>query len=192
MTAPFSLTEPQRDALRELANVGAGHAATSLSQLLSGQRVAFQAPEAWGLTGEEWRARLQHEAPWVAGVLDVQGPVEGSLWLLLSKADAQALAAQLSPPVPPAEPPVDTAVERAAHAMGASALEAMGRLTGLPLASGPLALRRSNEGAALLGEAALQPRLVLSVHLRAPSLAARFLLLPASASVGPLLRSLRV
>jgi chemotaxis protein CheC len=186
VTAPFSLTEPQRDALRELANVGAGHAATSLSQLLSGQRVAFQAPEAWGLTGEGWRARL--EAPWVAGVLDVQGPVEGSLWLLFSKADSEALAAQLSPP----EPPVDTAVERAAHAMGASALSAMARLTGLALVSGTPALRRSDEGAALLGEAALQPLLVLSVHLRAPSLAAWFFLLPASASIGPLLRSLRV
>lgn len=76
--------------------------------------------------------------------------------------------------------------------MGSSALSAMGRLTGLALGSGTLALRRSNEVAALLGEAAVEPLLVLSVHLRAPSLAARFLLLPASASVGPLLRSLRV
>ncbi len=35
MTAPMSLTDLQKDALKEVANIGAGHAATALSQLLN-------------------------------------------------------------------------------------------------------------------------------------------------------------
>ena len=192
MTAALPLTELQRDALRELANVGAGHAATSLSQLLSGQRVAFQAPEAWAFTVSAWTARLQSEAPWVAGVVDVQGPARGTLWLLFAQPDSQVLAAQLSTAPPEGAPSDEAAVRRAAHAMGASALSAMGRLTGLGLACGAPVLRRSSEELSLSDEASLGAGLVLEVRLRAPTLAVQFLLLPQVDSVGPLLRSLRV
>jgi chemotaxis protein CheC len=189
VTVPWTLTELQRDALRELANVGAGHAATALSVLLSGQRLSFQAPEAWGWTAEAWSARLEPEVPWVAGVLDVEGDVHGALWLLFSKPGSEALAAQLFSDLPVDAPGVDRAVKRAAQAMGASALSAMGKLTGLAFASGQVVLRQSAHAAPPGNEA---PRLVLDVHLRAPSFAVQFLLLPEAASVGALLRSLRV
>ena len=186
------LTEVQRDALRELANVGAGHAATSLSQLLSGARLAFQAPEAWDWTAEAWTARLRQEVPWVAGVLDVQGEVHGALWLLFGQADSQAFAAQLFPAAPPEEASVDIAVRRGAQAMGASAFGAMGRLTGLALASREPVLRRSGPEGPLGCEAAEAPLLVLEVRLRAPAFATQFLFVPGGASLGALLRSLRV
>jgi chemotaxis protein CheC len=193
VTPAWPLTEAQRDALCELANVGAGHAATSLSHLLSGQRVAFQAPEVWGFTLQGWQARLEKEAPWLAAVHEVHGAAGGTLWLLFAQTDSQALATQMaSAVVPPAEASVDAAVHRAAQTMGVSALSAMGRLTGLTLSSGEPVLRRSALSAPLPFEADRAPGLVLEVRLRAPSLAAQFLLLPATASVGPLLHSLRV
>jgi chemotaxis protein CheC len=192
VTATLPLTELQCDALRELANVGAGHAATSLSQLLSGERLAFQAPEAWGWTTEGWAARLAQEVPWVAGVLDVQGDVRGVLWLLFSQTDSETFAAQLRSAAPSQEASVDTLVRRAAQAMGASALLAMGRLTGLAFAPTEPVLRRSGPKVPAGGEAAEAPHLVLEVRLRAPAFAAQFLFLPEGASLGALLRSLRV
>ena len=155
--------------------------------------MAFQAPEVWGFTTEGWQARLEKEAPWLAAVHEVQGPGAGTLWLLFAQVDSQALAAQMASAAPPAEASVDTAVHRAAQAMGVSALSAMGRLTGLTLSSGEPVLRRSALGASSPpAEEGRTPGLVLEVRLRAPSLAAQFLLVPAAASVGPLLHSLRV
>jgi len=154
--------------------------------------VAFQAPEASGFSPEAWKLRLQSEAPWVAGVLDVHGPARGTLWLLFAQPDSQTLAAQLSTALPEAVSSGEAAVGRAAHAMGASALAAMGRLTGLGLACGTPRLRRSSEEVALSESASLGAGLVLEVCLRAPTLAVQFLLLPADDSVGPLLRALRV
>jgi chemotaxis protein CheC len=192
VTATLPLTERQRDALRELTNVGAGHAATSLSQLLSGARLSFQAPEVWGWTEEAFQARLLQEAPWVAGVLDVQGGVRGALWLLFGQKDGQAFAAQLFSAAPATEAVVESAVVRATQAMGASALSAMGRLTGLTLTSGAPVLRRSGSAGPSDGAGTEAPLLVLEVRLRAPAFAAQFLFVPGGASLGALLRSLRV
>jgi chemotaxis protein CheC len=189
----FSLTEVQRDALQELANVGAGHAATSLSGLLSGERISFQPPEAWVGTQETWMARLGREAPWVAGVLEVQGAVGGALWLLFGERDGEALAARLYSEPRPEGASVDRAVGRAAQAMGASALLAMGSLAQRAfLAVGEPVLRRSGLGAPSSGEAGQTELLVLEVRLRAPALSAHFLFLPEGASRGALLGALRV
>jgi chemotaxis protein CheC len=115
------LTEVQRDALRELANVGAGHAATALSHLLSGDRIAFQPPEVWAETPLHLAERLGGAAPWLAGVCRVQGDVRGALWLVFGRTDAETLLARLSPGPLPATPEVEEALVRAAREAGVSA-----------------------------------------------------------------------
>jgi chemotaxis protein CheC len=185
------LTEVQRDALRELANVGAGHAATALSHLLSGDRLAFQPPEVWTETPLQLAARLGSSVPWLAGVGCVQGDVRGGLWLVFGHPDAENFLARLSPGALPDTRALEEALVRAAREACVSALAGMRQLTGLALeARGPVVQR---DVPAALGEAASDAEvLVLGVRLQAQGFSAQFLFLPCRASVGTLLRSLHV
>jgi chemotaxis protein CheC len=186
------LTEVQRDALRELANVGAGHAATALSHLLSGDRIAFRPPEVWAETPLQLAERLGGAAPWLAGVCRVQGDVRGALWLVFGRTDAETFLARLSPRPLPAPPAVEEALVRAAREAGDLALAGMRQLTGLVLESPGPVLQRDVPAA--LGEAAASGAevLVLGVRLQARGFSAQFLFLPSPASVATLLRSLHV
>lgn len=193
MTAMSELTELQRDALRELANIGAGHAATALSKLLGGERLDFQPPEAWTATAKEFTQLLAGDAsPWRGTVQQVKGDVVGELWLVLGRRDAQALAARFLAEPYPNPSAVDEALARMAETVGGSALAAMGTLTGLKLeASAPL-LRRSVDGELATGSDEHETVLVLDVLLRAKAFAAQFLFLPRQQSLAALLSSLRV
>jgi chemotaxis protein CheC len=193
VTSMPELTEVQKDALRELANIGAGHAATALSRLLGGERLDFQPPEAWTATAREFTQLLAGEAsPWRGTVQEVQGDVVGELWLILGRRDAQALAARLLSEEYPAPTAVDAALAKMAEAVGASALTAMGTLTGLKLHTSSPVLRRSADGALATGASEHDGVLVLDVLLRAKAFAAQFLFLPRPESLPALLRSLRV
>ncbi len=193
MTPMPELTEPQRDALRELANIGAGHAATALSRLLGDMRLDFQPPEAWTATAREFTQLLAGDAsPWQGTVQQVRGEVEGELWLVFGRRDAQALAARLLGEAAPGASAVDGALTQMAEAAGAAALAAMATLTGLDFSTTAPVLRRSSEGALATGSSEQDTVLVLDVLLRTRDLAAQFLFLPRLESLGALLRSLRV
>lgn len=189
----MTLTELQRDALRELANVGAGHAATALSGILSGERLAFLPPEAWTGATDALLERVGRDGlPWVAAVLDLQGDVQGALWLAWTEADALRLAARLTRTPEPDRAAVEEAVRAVARQAGADALFAMGRLTGLVMRGGEPVLRRG-PGAATAGGPSLGPSVFgLEVRLRAQTLTAVLLFLPEASSLGALLHSLRV
>jgi chemotaxis protein CheC len=191
---PFSeLTELQWDALRELANIGAGHAATALSKMLGDERLDFQPPQAWTATAREFTQLLAGDAsPWRATVQQVRGGVSGELWLVLGRRDAQGVAARLLGEAHPEASAVDGALAKMAQAVGASALAAMGMLTGLTLEASAPELRRSAGGALATGQSEQELVLVLDVLLRAKGFAAQFLFLPRHESLGALLRSLRV
>ncbi len=187
------LTEVQRDALRELANIGAGHAATALSRLLKGVRLDFQPPEAWTATAREFTHLLAGDAsPWRGTVQEVRGAVAGELWLIFGRRDAQALAGRLLGEASPDVAAVDGALAKMAEAVGAAALAAMGTLTGLAFETAAPVLRRSAEGALATGLSEKDTVLVLDVLLRAKDFAAQFLFLPRPESLGALLHSLRV
>jgi chemotaxis protein CheC len=187
------LTEAQWDALRELANIGAGHAAASLSLRLQGERVDFDPPEAEQLTAAQLALRLGGERlPQLCCAVEVLGAVEGALWLLLAAGDAQRLGLRLCGTSGAREAEGDGALRSLAEEVCAAALSAMGRLTGLQLkASGPQ-LRRGL-GGALAEEACGEGRRpVLSARLQALSWAGHFLFLPQPGALGALLRALRV
>jgi chemotaxis protein CheC len=193
LTLLHQLTDVQRDALRELANIGAGHAATALSKLLEGERLDFQPPEAWTATAREFTQLLGGDAsPWRAAVQQVEGDVEGELWLIFGRRDAKTLAARLLGNAYPEPEAVDEALTRIGTAVGNSALSAICTLTGLSLEASAPVLRRSADGVLATGASEYDSVLVLDVLLRAKGFAAQFLFLPHLESLGALLRSLRV
>jgi chemotaxis protein CheC len=188
-----ALTELQRDALRELTNVGAGHGAAALSRLLGGERLGFQPPEAREASAEELVALLGGSAALrVVASTDVTGEASGSLWLVLTPEDAQALGTRLAGGRGLDSSAVDAALGRAAGAVAPPVLAAMGRLTGLSLEGAEPLVQRNSAGALARAWCGGDAVAVLDVLLHAPSFALRLLFLPAPAAVAVLLRTLRV
>jgi chemotaxis protein CheC len=187
------LTEPQWDALRELANVGAGHAASALSRLLAGERLGFQPPEAWRASAREFTQLLGGDSsPWLATVLEVSGDVTGTLWLVFGRKDAHWLATRILVEANPDELAVNGALTKVAQEVGAAALSAMGKLTGLSFKGATPVLLRSAAGVLATGASENARVLALDALLRAKGFAAQFLFLPDAESLDALLKSLRV
>ena len=86
-----SLTDLERDALREVANIGAGHAATALSQMTS-RRIMISVPEVSIRRLEEVAALVGPADSVIAGVLmHVMGDVTGRTLVVLGQDSALAL-----------------------------------------------------------------------------------------------------
>ena len=74
----------QLDALREVANIGAGHAATALSQLI-GRRIAVDVPQIQVVRLEEVAGLTGREDETVAAVLMLRLKLNAT-WLVLGAA----------------------------------------------------------------------------------------------------------
>lgn len=86
------LHEVQLDALREVANIGAGHAATALSQMTS-SRIMISVPRLQIAQARDVPALLSEPGAKVAGVMmHVLGDVTGSTMLVLPDESAARLA----------------------------------------------------------------------------------------------------
>ncbi len=128
-------TEAQFDALREVANVGCGHAANALSKLVGGRavridvpRVVFTEPESIsGLLGGA-------DAPAVATSLDILGELQGRLLLLLDESEATRLSTELlAHPEHHFEQPEFRVLEEAGNIVACACLNAIAAFTGLRL-----------------------------------------------------------
>ena len=85
------LTELQLDALRELANIASGHAATALAQML-GTEVDLSVPNALALPRADAIAAYGSADGPVAGVVTpLEGHIEGVVLLMIPSADAETL-----------------------------------------------------------------------------------------------------
>ncbi len=114
MSKPYS--EPHLDALRELANIGSGTAATALSSML-GRSVNVSVPNALALPlADVVEASGEPDAVMRAVVLPLVGDLEAFALLLFAPEDATALCALLG---------VDADSE-----MGLSALAEIGNILG--------------------------------------------------------------
>ncbi|WIG93334.1 chemotaxis protein CheC [Myxococcus sp. SDU36] len=124
-------SDAQLDALREVANIGCGHAANALSRLMGGRKVDLSIPRVL-LTGPSDAAELLGgAAPVVAGWLGIQGGLRGALLLVLPQDDGAALEALLlegQAAIHQAER--DSVVAETANIVASACLSAMGRLTG--------------------------------------------------------------
>jgi len=89
------ITELQLDALREVGNIGAGHAATALADLL-GEEIDITVPTAGLRRTEEIAASPEAAEAMVVGVLFiVEGDAGGVIVYVFSEADARFLSDRL-------------------------------------------------------------------------------------------------
>jgi chemotaxis protein CheC len=121
----------QLDALRELANIASGTAATSLSQML-GRDVDLSVPRALALPLAEAVEAVGDPAELVMGVvLPLEGDFAGVVLLLIKKSGAEVLCRLLG--VDPESEIAESAMGEIGNIVGASYLQALGSMTGLDL-----------------------------------------------------------
>lgn len=91
-TALSGLSALQVDALRELTNIGAGHAATALAQL-TGVQIQIEVPRVWPATPEQAVARCASgDARVVVTAMRVLCDLTGHLVFLMGEPGARVLA----------------------------------------------------------------------------------------------------
>lgn len=194
MPAAPELNEAQADALRELTNVAAGHAARALSGLLGGEKFGLWPPLARALSGAQLTALLGGQgAPLSSVSAELRGDVGGSLGLVFGEPHVQALTTRLAGAVEQGRLTTpEVALRDAANLVFSAALGAVQQLCGLHvLHSVPL----MGEGPAEMIARMCVPGgigWVLEAELYASPLSGRFLLLPDSAGLARLLRALNV
>ncbi len=95
MSEPFQLEARQLDALKEVANIGAGHAATALSQMTE-SRIMISVPKITAAQVESVPDLLQDPNAVVAAVLmHMLGDLTGRTLLIVPESDAMQLCDRL-------------------------------------------------------------------------------------------------
>jgi chemotaxis protein CheC len=185
----------QLDALRELANIGAGQAATALSQMLA-QEVTLSVPRAQPLPLDEAIASAGPADQEIAGVaIPLEGDLDATVLLLIPTDSAQTLCGLLG--VDAGTDVGDSALSEIGNILSASIMNGLAAITGLELLLCPPQLRTDKLEsivASVVSEAAdeTDSALVLdtSLDLAAQPCPVSFLLIPTGGSVSPLLAAL--
>jgi chemotaxis protein CheC len=187
--------ERELDALREVANIGAGHAATALSKLVGGRKVGVEVPRATLVERKQLPILIGREAPQVAAVLRILGELQGQLALVLPQPAAHALCGMLlNMPCSGIAAAERDAFSEAANILASACLSAVGQLTGFKvLPSTPELILESADALArrLHGEGG-DVALVIETRFFAPPVDGQLFLVPSIESVRPLLERLGV
>ena len=136
MNAPPPPSELQLDALREVANVGCGNAASALSRLVGGRRVSIEVPRALVVDVDDLSALVGgHERQVVAATLEIHGEMAGRVMVVLESGDAHRLCELLlnAPTEHKLREAERSAFSEAANIVASACLSAIGQLTGLAL-----------------------------------------------------------
>jgi chemotaxis protein CheC len=91
----LNLTDAQVDALKEVGNIGAGHAATAMSQLIK-RKIMIKVPEVKVIKLADISGLIGDASSLVAGiVMNVLGDITAKIVLLLTRESALSLADML-------------------------------------------------------------------------------------------------
>jgi chemotaxis protein CheC len=126
----------QLDALREVANIGCGNAASALSRLVGGRRVSIEVPRAHVVDVDDLSSLVGgHERQVVAATLEIYGQLAGRVMVLLESGDAHRLCELLlnAPTESRLREAERSAFSEAANIVASACLSAIGQLTGLSL-----------------------------------------------------------
>jgi chemotaxis protein CheC len=205
MTDLMSLKEPQLDALRETANIGAGHAATALSQMTGGT-IMISVPTITIAALEDVPTQIDDgEEPIAAVLMHMLGDLTGRTLLVFPRPTAIRLAQLMLRR--PHDPSADfgeleqSAIKEAGTILTGAYMNALSEFMGLMLLPSPPSLA-VDMSAAVLTTAYLQfggdKDMVFAVETQFffqgtdERLRGFFLLLPDVASLQTLLRAVRV
>lgn len=136
MNLPPPPSDLQLDALREVANVGCGNAASALSRLVGGRRVNIEVPRALVVDVDDLSALVGgQERQVVAATLEIHGQLAGRVMVVLESGDAHRLCELLlnAPTEPRLREAERSAFSEAANIIASACLSAIGQLTGLSL-----------------------------------------------------------
>ncbi len=188
-------TEMQLDALRELANIGSGTASTALSSML-GRSVDITVPSARALAfADAIDAAGDPESEITAIVLGIVGDLEGTVLLLVTPSEADALCGILG--LEPGSEFIPSALGEIGNIVGTSYINALCQMTGMEMEPTPPATATDMLGAlvatVLAGQAdASDVALMLDSQLQVEGedCAVSFMLVPTQDGVGELLSRL--
>lgn len=197
-----SLSPPQLDALREIANIGAGHAATALSQITD-ERIMISVPH---LTiaplGDIPNQVAGPEEPVAAVLMRMEGDLTGLTLLVLPQPIALKVAAlMMRRPVAAMGPIEESAIKEAGNILAAAYLNALADFMKMTLLPSPPSLAVDMSDAVLNStylEIAQGADFVFCVESefylqdRGERLRGFFLLLPDPSSLHAILRAVRV
>ena len=188
-------TELQLDALRELANIASGNAATSLSQML-GREVDLSVPRVLALPlADAVDACGDPDEDITSVVIPLDGDIHGVVLLLISPEGAAALCTLLG--VEAGTEIGNSALQEIGNVLGTSCLNALASMTGLDLEPKPPHLTIDMLGAivsslALAQTASTELVLVMDSELEVANepCSISFVLLPTEGGVTDLLAPL--
>jgi chemotaxis protein CheC len=130
-----SLSETQLDALRELANIASGTAATALSQMLA-REVEINVPRALALPPADAVDACGDPEQHVAGVVvPIQGDIDGIVLLMIPYEQAEILCGLLG--VEAHTEVGDSALREIGNILATSYLNGLGAMTGMELEPSP-------------------------------------------------------
>jgi chemotaxis protein CheC len=187
-----SLSEIQLDALRELANIASGTAATALSQML-GREVQISVPKALALPpADAVEACGDPEAQVAAVVVELHGDIYGLVLLLIPFEQAETLCLMVG--VEPHSEVGDSALREIGNILATSYLSGLSATTGLALEPSPPQLHGDMLGAIVstvlvevAGAEAYALVLDSELDVSGEPCSVSFLLLPAAGQVTDLL-----
>lgn len=190
-------TELQLDALRELANIASGNAATALSQML-GREVELNVPRVLALPlADAVDACGRPDDAATSVVIPLDGDIDGVVVLLIDPEGADALCQLLG--VEAGSEIGESALREIGNILGTSCLNALASMTGLHLEPCPPHLTTDMLGAivsslALSQTAAAELVLVLDSELAVADepCSISFVLLPTDGGVSELLAPLGI
>ena len=204
MSDLLTLKDVQLDALREVANIGGGHAATALSQL-TGSTIMITVPTIHISRLEDVPLQLgDGEEPIAAVLMHVMGDLTGRTLLVFPQQTALRMAQLVLRRPGKATsfgPLEESAIKEAGNILAGAYMNALSEFMGLMLLPSPPSLT-VDMSAAIMTTAHLQfgseRDLVISVETqfllgdRAEQLRGFFLLLPDVAALHAILRAIRV
>jgi chemotaxis protein CheC len=188
-------TELQLDALRELANIASGNAATALAQML-GREVELNVPRVLALSlADAVDACGSPDEATTSVVIPLDGDIDGVVLLLIDPQGAEALCRLLG--VDAWDEIGESALREIGNILGTSCLNALASMTGLHLEPRPPHLTTDMLGAivsslALSQTASTELVLVLDSELSVADepCSISFVLLPTEGGVSDLLAPL--
>ncbi|HBW36418.1 chemotaxis protein CheC [Desulfosporosinus sp. BICA1-9] len=198
----MEITQFQQDALREIGNIGSGHAATALSTLLQ-RRIDMSVPKVWAVAFEQVSAIVgQLDTPQAVIYVKVEGEAPGKAVFFFPVESAEIVVQALFGLTEPVDIYFDEMAQSALKEVGnilvSSFLIALTQFSGIPLQPSVPALAVDMIGASLdaifLEEGVLEDTvLFIDTQLTGiPKIEGQFIFLPDDGSLNKLLGAMGV